>query len=182
MQDRFERSPIIPAIHDSQWHEALASSAEVIFLLKANLLTIGQQIEEARAKGKQVFVHIDLAEGIGKDEVGLAFLAKCGTSGIISTRGNLIRHAKELGLLTVQRFFVLDSQGVQSILNMLETSRADFIEILPGIADKVIRRFSADGMRVIAGGLIETKQEVTNALSCGAIAVSTGRCELWDLA
>ena len=34
---------------------------------------------------------------------------------------------------------------------------------------------------VIAGGLIETKQEVTNALGQGAAAVSTGKNELWYL-
>ncbi len=182
MQDCFERSPIIAAIHDSQWQAALASSAEVLFLLKANLLTIREQVEEAHARQKKVFVHIDLADGIGKDEVGLSYLARCGADGVISTRGGLIRHAKELGLLTVQRFFVLDSQGIQSIINVLETSRPDFIEILPGIADKVIKRFAQSGFPMIAGGLIETKQEVTNALSCGAIAVSTGTSELWDLA
>ncbi|MFQ8953550.1 MAG: glycerol-3-phosphate responsive antiterminator [Oscillospiraceae bacterium] len=35
-------------------------------------------------------------------------------------------------------------------------------------------------MPVIAGGLIETKQEVTAALSANAIAVSTGKKELWN--
>ena len=32
---------------------------------------------------------------------------------------------------------------------------------------------------VIAGGLIETKAEVTEALCQGALAVSTGKQELW---
>ena len=34
---------------------------------------------------------------------------------------------------------------------------------------------------VIAGGLIQTKQEVMEALRCGATAVSTGCKELWYL-
>lgn len=34
---------------------------------------------------------------------------------------------------------------------------------------------------VIAGGLIQSKAEVTDALNCGAIAVSTGQAQLWYL-
>ena len=34
---------------------------------------------------------------------------------------------------------------------------------------------------VIAGGLIETKEEIYKALSAGAAAVSTGARELWGV-
>jgi glycerol uptake operon antiterminator len=49
------------------------------------------------------------------------------------------------------------------------------------VIGKSIRRFSSGGTPVIAGGLIETKQELTDALGSGATAVSTGRKELWYL-
>ena len=64
---------------------------------------------------KIIFIHIDLSEGIGKDRSGIEYLSRSGADGIISTRANLIRIAKEFGLLTVQRFFAYDSQGVKSI-------------------------------------------------------------------
>jgi len=181
LQDCFERSPIIASIHDNQWQKVLNSPVEVIFHLKARLLNIKSNIDEAHRHNKRIFVHIDLADGIGKDEAGIDYLAACGVDGIISTRGPLIRYANSIGLITVQRFFVLDSQGIQSIFNMLESSHPHFIEIMPGIADKIIRRFSEGSFPIIAGGLIETKQEVTSALSSGAIAVSTGTEELWNL-
>ncbi|MBR4072918.1 MAG: glycerol-3-phosphate responsive antiterminator [Clostridia bacterium] len=181
MQDCLERSPIIASIHENQWQKVLTSPVEVIFHLKAKLLNIKKNIEEAHKHNKRIFVHIDLADGIGKDEAGIDYLAACGVDGIISTRGPLIRHANQIGLITVQRFFVLDSQGIQSIFNMLESSHPHYIEIMPGIADKIIRRFSEGSFPIIAGGLIETKQEVTSALSSGAVAVSTGTEELWHL-
>ena len=37
------------------------------------------------------------------------------------------------------------------------------------------------GFAVIIGGLIETKQEITNAIRSGAVAVSTGKAELWSM-
>ena len=111
--------------------------------------------------------------------MGKQALAGLGVDGIISTRPQLIRYANDAGLVTVQRFFALDSKGVESIGEMLESAKPDLIEIMPGIASKVIKRFVGSDIPVIAGGLIETKQEVTDANKNGAEAISTGKKELW---
>lgn len=181
IENRLADCPIIAAIPDARFAEALTSPAEVIFNLKANLLTVRDQIAAAHAADKAVFVHLDLADGIGKDKTGIAFLAECGADGIISTRGQLIRTARETGLLTVQRFFALDSQGVDSIAEQLRTAAPDLMEIMPGVIGKTVARFSTGNIPVIAGGLIETKSEVTDVLGNGAVAVSTGKRELWYL-
>ena len=59
----------------------------------------------------------------------------------------------------------------------------DEVQIVSGVLEsfigKVISRFSSRGIPVIAGGLIESKAEITEALSSGASAVSTGKKELW---
>jgi glycerol uptake operon antiterminator len=179
--DRLEQSPVIAAVQDGSFEAALASPAEVIFCLKSNLLTVAEQVKAAHAAGKCLFVHLDLADGIGKDKVGIAYLASIGVDGLISTRTQLVKHATECGLVGVQRFFALDSKGVESIAETLAGAAPDLIEIMPGIAGKVIERFAAGRIPVIAGGLIETKKEVTAALDHGALAVSTGRAELWYL-
>lgn len=179
--DSLERCPVIAAVNDKFFDSAIASPAEVIFLLGGSLITVSQRIQAAHAAGKYIFVHIDLAEGIGKDRAGVQFLAQSGADGVISTRANMIRIARDQGLLTVQRFFALDSQGVDSISEMLETSNPDLIEIMPGVIGKIIQRFSGAKAPLIAGGLVQTKAEVTQALNMGAFAVSTGMKDLWYL-
>ena len=181
IEDRLAACPIIAAVPSARFAEAIDSPAEIIFNLRANLLTVKAQIAAAHAANKAAFVHLDLADGIGKDKTGIEFLANCGVDGVISTRGQLIRAAKDCGLLTVQRFFTLDSQGVDSIAEQLRSLSPDFIEIMPGVIGKTVARFAAGGIPVIAGGLIETKAEVTEALGNGAVAVSTGKHELWYL-
>ena len=178
---QLEINPIIAAVHDHQFEAALASPADVIFCLKASILKIAEQVKAAHAQGKCIFVHIDLADGVGKDRAGIEYL-KCVPSGdprnvdgIISTRTQLVRQAKEKGLIAVQRFFALDSKGIESISENLENCSSDFIEIMPGVIGKIISRFSGGNIPVIAGGLIETKKEVLSALECGALAVSTGK-------
>lgn len=176
-----ECNPVIAAVTDEKWQQALSSPAQVIFYLSANLLTVEEKVHQAHEAEKYVMVHMDLAEGIGRDRSGIRFLAQCGVDGIISTRAQLIRLAKEQNLITIQRFFALDSKGMESIEEMLRTTNPHLMEIMPGVIGKAIRRFRKSGIAVIAGGLIETKQEVTDALGAGATAVSTGQQTLWYL-
>ena len=179
IMDCLEMNPIIAAIGDSKWEQALACPAQVIFYQSANLLTLKDKVRQAHDAGKYIMVHMDMAEGVGKDRTGIRFLAQCGVDGIISTKAQMIRIAKEFGLFTVQRFFALDSKGLESVDEMLCNSTPDLIEILPGVIPKVLMRFVKSSMPVIAGGLLESKKEVTQALACGVIAVSTGKAELW---
>ena len=180
--DALERHPVIAAITDRTGAKyACQTETEVLFFLHLNLLTAEEEIAAAKQAGRFVFVHFDLADGIGKDKTGIEWLAKRGIDGIISTRSHLIKAASELGLLTVQRFFALDSKGMLSIRETMDSTRPDMIEIMPGVIPKAIREFSDGGVPVIAGGLIETKPEITAALSAGALAVSTGKKELWSL-
>jgi len=174
-----EQNPVIPAVHTDKFLKALNSPCDVIFSLGESILTVGEHIKAAHAKGKKMLVHIDLAEGVGKDEAGVKYLASLGCDGIISTRAQIIKYAKKEGLFTVQRFFTLDSQGLDSISDMLKNVSPSMIEIMPGTVYKIIKRMSNCGIPLIAGGLLETKNEVTEALSNGAVSVSTGNPELW---
>lgn len=177
--ERLERNPVIAAVHEDGFAAAIESPAEVIFCLKTNIMRIGEHVRVAHERGKAIFVHIDLADGVGRDRAGLAFLATLGVDGIITTRTQLVRAAREQGLLTVQRFFALDSQGLDSISETLSGTSPDLAEIMPGVIGKAIARFACGETPVIAGGLIETKKEVLSAIEHGALAVSTGKKELW---
>lgn len=174
-----EETPVIAAVRDRLFDKALQAPVDVIFLLGCDIATIEQRIKAAKEAGKYILIHIDLADGIGKDKSGIKFLAACGADGIISTRSNLIKFAKEQGLVTIQRFFAYDSHGVNSIDDVLAATKPDIMEIMPGVIGKIIQRFSGGTIPLIAGGLVETRQEVTTALKLGALAVSTGKEELW---
>lgn len=179
--DCLEQNPVIAAVSDDAFEAALSSPAEVIFYLSADLLTVSERIHQAHDAGKFILIHIDLAVGIGKDRTGVQYLANCGVDGLITTRGQMIRLAKELNLVAVQRFFALDSKGMESIEEMCHSTNPQLIEIMPGVIGKAIARFSGGSIPVIAGGLIQTKQEVMEALRCGATAISTGCQELWNI-
>lgn len=167
--------------NEKDFEAALGGSPSVIFDLSPDINGLQRKVDAAHAVGKMLFVHIDLAAGVGKDESGIVFLKKLGIDGIISTRTNIIKIAREQGMFTVQRFFIVDSHSIATTLEALKASKADMIEIMPGIIPRVIRalREKVD-VPIIAGGLIETKADVADALKNGAGAVSTSRTALWE--
>ena len=177
--DCLECNPVIAAVGQEGFPAALNAPVQIIFHLGVDLMSVREVIQQAHDTGKYIFIHLDLAEGIGKDRAGVRYLAQCCADGIISTKAQLIRYGKEQGLITVQRFFALDSKGLSSIEEMARNTNPHLMEIMPGVVGKAIKRYSRGSIPVIAGGLIQTKAEVTEALNCGAAAVSTGQSQLW---
>ena len=172
---------MIAAVRGKEEMEAaLASAVKIIFDLSPSILTLKETVLAVHKAGKKLFIHIDLAEGIGKDKAGICFAKEAGVDGIISTRVNIIKVAREAGLFTVQRFFAVDSRSVHTTIEAVRSSRPDMVEIMPGIMEKVISNLKKQiTIPLIAGGLIETKEEVGRILAAGAAAVSSGKQELW---
>lgn len=178
----FTRNKVIAAVRTKDeliW--ASSSDVKIIFDLSPNIMTVEENLSKVHSVGKKYFIHIDLAEGIGKDKSGIEFMKKLGVDGIISTRPGIIKAARELGVFTVQRFFIVDSQSIDTTVESLKSSKAQMIEIMPGCVLKVISNLkNIVDVPMIAGGLIETKEDVQNALNSGASAVSTGKQSLWN--
>ena len=112
-------------------------------------------------------------------DISADFIARnTAADGVISTRPNLIRRAKELDLITIQRFFLLDSLSFDNVLR--QSSNADAVDILPGAMPRVISRLVQQiHQPMIASGLLADKHDVMAALSAGALAVSTTSEDLW---
>lgn len=172
---------IIAAVRNSdELFRAVESGVGMIFHLSPDIMSLPADVKKVHSAGKKIFIHIDLAEGIGKDKLGLEYSKKCGVDGIISTRNNMIRFARDTGLFTVQRFFIVDSHSIDTTVESLKMSKPDMIEIMPGVAPKIIRQIKEKtDIPVIAGGLIDNEAEVREAINNGANAISTGKVELW---
>ena len=172
---------IIAAVrNDEELADAVKSGVNVIFHLNADINNLSDVVENAHKHNKKIFIHIDLAEGIGKDKSGLLFLKNAGVDGIISTKVSIIKAAKDAGMFTVQRVFIIDSRSVGTTVDAVKSSKADMIEVMPGVVTKAIKKLCATlNVPVIAGGLIETDAEIKKALLSGAFSVSVGKKELW---
>lgn len=181
---KIEESPVIAAVKDNEGlKQCLTSDCSVVFILFGDIMTIGSIVSEVKKAGKTALVHIDLINGLSAKEISVDFIRnQVDADGIISTKQNLIKRAKELEMFTVMRFFVLDSMALVSLEKQYQAVHPDCIEILPGLMPKIITKiFKEEHAPVIAGGLISDKEDILAALNAGAVAVSATKPEVWFL-
>lgn len=177
-------SPIIAAVKDDAGlKKALDSECQVIFLLYGTIVSVDALVRQVHGRSKVCFVHIDLVEGLNNREIAVDGLVRlCHPDGIISTRAPMIRRAQQLGLIAIQRVFLLDSLSLKGLLTQLDSNHPDFIEVLPGVIPAVIKEVTErTSTPLIAGGLIRSKQDVIQAFQAGAIAVSTSCQTVWQM-
>ena len=182
--EKLERFPVITAVKNKkELAAALQTESEFVFVLFGDLCEIREIISKIKEKGKLAVVHMDLIDGLAQRETAVDFLVETArVDGIISTKPQLLRRGKSKGIITVQRFFLLDSMSLQKIFQQSDFHDVDLIEILPGCMPKIIRKVcSSVPVPVIAGGLIQEKDDVVQALSAGAAGVSSTDVNIWAM-
>ena len=169
-KEAIEDSPIIAAIKDDEGlKKCLTSESRVIFILYGDICNIPDIVETVKSSGKIAMVHIDLIAGLRAD-------------GIITTKPALIKRAKELGLYTILRLFVIDSMAYSNIEHQLRTAKPDLIEVLPALMPKVLSKVcKLSTVPVIAGGLVSDKEDVMALLQAGVVSISSTNEKIWFL-
>lgn len=184
LYEMLEANPVIAAVKNIENYDiATSSNCDIIFLMCGNIFNLEKLVSVAKESGKIIFIHVDLIDGFSRDAVALEYICKTiKPHGIISTKSSQIKIAKYLGLLTVQRMFIVDSMSIETAIKSSTMLSPDAVEIMPGVMPKIIGKLS-NQMKVplIAGGLIKEKEDVINALNCGAMGVSTTAPEIWSV-
>lgn len=183
MKKIFEDNRVIPAVKDDEGlKRALRTKHQVIFILYGDIMTMNDKIKMVLEAGKTPFLHVDMVDGLASNPVVLEYLYKhfkrdCG---IITTKSSIAKKAVEMRIKVVQRYFILDSLSVKSALDGINKVKVDAVEIMPGIIPSVIQKMSRQiSTPIIAGGLINTSEEVEMVMKAGAVCASTSRPELW---
>ena len=180
--DLVETSPVIAAVKDDNGlKRCFDSECQVVFILYGNICTIGGIVQEIKEHGKVAIVHADLTAGLSSREIAVDFIQQnTEADGIISTKPLLVKRAVELGLIGVQRTFIIDSMAMSTTKKQIDTFRPDLVEVMPGIMPRVLKEIrSYTDIPIIAGGLISDKKDIMAAFSAGADAISTTKEDLW---
>ena len=174
--------PIIAAVKDEkELKESLMTDCKVIFILFGNICNISEIVEKIKNKDKLAIIHADLVQGLSAKLEAIDYL-KLNTKadGIISTKGNIVKYAVEIGLIGILRNFIIDSMAMENVNKQVSMANPDMVEIMPGIMPEIIEKIKSElKLPLIAGGLISEKKDVIAALAAGADAVSTTKIGLW---
>lgn len=177
-------NPVIAAVrNDEDLEKVLLSKALIVFVLYGNILNIGEICKKLKASNKIVFVHMDMIDGLKGDQSGIKFIKQYAEPyGILTTRTSNIKYAKQMGLYSILRVFIVDSLSLKTGIKNIKEVEPNAVEVMPGIASKIINNIQSKvKVSIIAGGLITKKKDIMDSLGAGAIAISTTSKSLWNL-
>ena len=179
------RDTVIPVVENRvQFAQVLEHTRYQTLLLRhCNIFDLVGPLEAAHRRGYSVYVNVDQVDGIYPDSAGLPYLAKrLHIAGIVSNHAKILSLGKSFGLETMQRIFAVDSTGLETALESVDSAYIDFLDISPAL---VIPALPADLLKslplpFIGSGLVSTTQQVEAILRAGAQAVTVMRQELWS--
>ncbi len=173
---------ILPAIRNIKDLEKLIKTDyKMCVLLDMHIGHIKSIMELLKQNHIECFIHIDLIKGLSHDEFASEFIID---SQALKRSIDLIKKAKSLNTLTIFRVFIIQQYKPKGIVStkskVIKKVEPDFVEVLPGVASKAIHHIQKEtNTQVIAGGLINTIDEVNEAVKNGAKYVTTSYDKLW---
>lgn len=174
---------ILPASSNMKDFEAfLESPYEIGVFLDLHIARLKNVSAMAREHGKKMLYHVDMIRGIKSDDAATEFICQeYKPYGLISTKANVILKAKQKGVLAIQRIFLIDSHALEKSYQLLEKTRPDYIEVLPGaMPDLISEVIEKVNIPVLAGGFIRKPADIENAIRAGAHGVTTSKKDLWQ--
>ncbi|EKU50517.1 glycerol-3-phosphate responsive antiterminator [Staphylococcus massiliensis] len=173
---------LLPAIRTMKDLEKLiATDHKTCVLLDTHIGHLKSILELLKKHQIEYYIHIDLIKGLSVDEFSCEYIIQqYKPKGIISTKSKVIKKAKALKTTTILRVFIIDSHALDRSIALIKHVEPDFVEVLPGVANKVIRRINEEtNTHVIAGGLIDTEEEVEAAVKAGATYITSSNRTIW---
>ncbi|KAA1040348.1 glycerol-3-phosphate responsive antiterminator [Macrococcus equipercicus] len=174
---------ILPAIREIKDIERFNTmNYDTCVILDTHIGHLTNILNLLKSADKKAYIHLDLIKGLSTDEAAVEYIVqKYKPAGIITTKPKLVKKANHLGVKTVLRVFILDTSALQRSFLLIQQAAPDFVEVMPGIASKVINQVKAKTDKpIIAGGLIETVEEVEAAIAHGAELITTSHRPLWE--
>lgn len=172
---------VIPVISDFKAFEKfLLTNISWCILMDFHINHMEEAISKIHQYNKHCFVHMDMIHGIASDEYGTQFICqRLKTDGIISIKPKVIEMAKKNHKLAVLRLFMIDTRSIEKGCAMANKLKPDFLEVLPATTKNGIYRIKQQtNIPVIAGGLLESINDIEVCLKQGAQAVTSSSLSL----
>lgn len=183
LSEFFDRPRLVAAAFLDTLEQATESHADAILFMKARIQDFESELYRSACRSKPMFIHIDLVRGLSGEREAVEFLKHTANpDAVVSTKGASLRAAQRLGIQTIQRIFLIDSQSLQRTIGSIVENGPDAIEIMPGVAPSIVPLLRQEvELPLILGGLIQTERAIAEGVAAGADGVSMSSAGLWNI-
>lgn len=166
-----------------EFEHFLRSTFEIGVYVDMHIGQLKNICQLAKQHKKKMIYHVDMIHGIKNDEYATEYICQeFKPYGLISTKSSVIMKAKQKGIIAVQRIFLIDSHALEKSYKLIEKTKPDYIEVLPGAMPEMIKEVKERlDTPILAGGFIRSVDDVQKALNAGATSITTSKVNLWKI-
>lgn len=175
---------VIPSVRNIRYlEEALKTEEE--WILVTNCVHIGNLREISKMchkAGKKLIVNHEIVGGLGADKTAFKLLKKMYQVDCVMGSSSIrLAMLKREGLPTIQRATLSDCFSVERVLENMQDSKADVVELRPAYyAVRFLKEFQKrKDCCYIAGGFIDTKEMADAVCQAGFTGITTSCVDLW---
>lgn len=174
---------VIPSIREIRHlKHALTLHSDFILLSECHIGNLKNMVQMCHKAGKKVIVNMELVGGLSLDKIGIKLLKQFfNVDIVIGSSPSKINMGKSVGLTTIQLITLLDSKSLETSNKLLSESKADIVDIRPGILGvKFLDTFKMNhNGPFLTGGFVDDFESIKAAKRAGFNGVSTSNRALW---
>lgn len=169
-----DQTVILAISQMKDFEKFLVSDMTYCALMDVHIGQLKYMVDAAHAKGKKVFFHMDLLQGLTNDEYGCEYSCQMlKADGVISTKAKVLSTAKKNLCLAILRLFLIDTKSLKKGIALCQAVKPDYIEVLPGFSCSLLPYIQQEiETKIMCGGLIRTAEEIQYCFQMGAHAVT----------
>ncbi len=162
--------------------KALEGKEEYILLSCAHIGNLRELVKICHSREKKVIVNYEIIGGLGADRIAFQMLKKMYMiDAIMGSSVSKVGMIKKEGIPSIRRVALEDSLAVKNLMNSLQETKCDAIELRPGYyAAKFVKSFKkVKNCPYIAGGFIDSKEMIDVLYKEGFSGITTSCVDLW---
>ena len=183
MKNNIIQGKLIAASTPNNLSKAVKSNVSAVILMDIKLNYLLKDEFKKNKDKKPIFIHLDLLKGLSNDVESVKFIKEyINPSGIVSTKSTVLNASKKIGLMTIQRIFLIDSKSLKNSIESIKENNPDMVEVMPGLCGEIVSKLKKEVNKpIILGGLIDKEEQIIEGLRNGADAISFSKEELWNI-
>jgi glycerol uptake operon antiterminator len=157
------------------------SKHELIMVKFGNVNTLPGIMRYLKANRRKVMLHQDSLRGVARDHQGLEFLANLQVDYLITTKPQLVKGIRKLGMQPILCLFLIDSDALRTGLRSIGDMAPDAVIVMPSSVPKraVLEIKRKARVPVIGGGMAFDEEAIQDARKNGFHAVAASKDNLW---
>lgn len=182
LKEAFREFPVIASLcREEDIGELEISNVKLAYIMCGGFNILPEIINRVKKAGISPIVYLDFINGLSAREGAVDFVKYyTDAEAILTTRSNQVNRAHDLGMYAIQRYFVYDIFSLSTLRTQIASSKADMIEILPGVVLDAIKYLSERiDKPLMVGGFVNNQERLEAAMRAGAVGTSSSLQKMW---